>query len=468
MKTASIRTALIAAAIVAIGAFALLSIGGADAQQACVQTLAGNGAYSGTWDSTCLSENTPQGGDYYPTGTRYARFYTFTLSAPSTVTVELNSTTDPYLYVMQGKGKTGTILHYNDDVIPNQDTNSRISESLSAGDYTIEATTYDVEVTGSFTLTVSGLPTASTPTLTPTAGTGDNPTVTPTPTFTPSPTPTSTSGASTPVPSDVLNRLTALETRVATQQGVISTLDSKITALDSRVATLEAGAPNPTPSSNPCRIARPYGYQPSPENLHDFWDKRDNCLLEIQYALRVTDEARVEGFDGEHYHYGVVSYINDGQHSHYASVRVPYNHALYKYDPFVATNPNRTPWQAKLEVPTTGLYPSLWVNEYNPQTDEWNTVDSCFGAGSFLGSLFRTCSIEWTPVTGKTYSVVAILRRGFMESPFTLTYDLASESDSQGAQSQIVPTDLAPPQLQSLQRAIEDMRVEDADELGAE
>ena len=256
MNTASLRTALIAAIIVAIGAFALLSIGGATAQQACIQPLTGNGTFNGTWSSACLSENTPLGDYSYPTGTRYARFYTFTLGEPSTVTVELQSSTDTYMYLMQGKGKTGTILHYNDDIARNENTNSRISQSLSAGDYTIEATTYDVEQTGNFTLTVSGLPAASTPTITPTSGAGDAPTVTPT--HTPTATATSVSGqvpptitptpTQTSVPSNVLNRLTALETRAATQQGLIATMESKITALDSRVAALEADASTPTPT----------------------------------------------------------------------------------------------------------------------------------------------------------------------------------------------------------------------------
>ena len=271
MNTASLRTALIAAVIVAIGAFALFSIGSATAQQACIQPLTGNGTYNGTWDNTCLSENTPLGDYSYPTGTRYARFYTFTLSETSTVTVELQSSADTYVYLMQGKGKTGTILHYNDDITRNENTNSRISQSLSAGDYTIEATTYDVEQTGNFTLVVSGLPAASTPTITPTSGAGDAPTVTPThtptatatsvsgqvpptitPTSTATPTPTQTSG-----PSNVLNRLTALETRAATQQGLIATMESKIIALDGRVATLEADASKPMPTVTNTPTPRP-------------------------------------------------------------------------------------------------------------------------------------------------------------------------------------------------------------------
>ena len=246
MNFASVRTALIAAAIVAIGAFALLSIGGATAQQACIRHLDADGTYNGTWDNTCLSENTPLGDYNYPSGTRYARFYTFTLSTPSTVTIELNSSADTYLYLMQGTGKTGTVLNYNDDVTRNENPNSRISQSLSAGSYTIEATTYDVETAGSFTLTVSGLPDASTPTVMPTVGAEDTPTVTPT--MTPvsrQPTPTRTpTAARTTIPVNVLNRLSALETRTATQQGLIATMESELTALDSRVAALEAIVPD--------------------------------------------------------------------------------------------------------------------------------------------------------------------------------------------------------------------------------
>ncbi len=261
LNFAPVRTAIIIVALVALGAFALFSIGGATAQQACIQPLAGNGTVSGSWDNTCLSENTPLGDYNYPIGTRYARFYTFTLSAPSTVTMELRSSTDTYMYLMQGTGKTGTIQDYNDDVTRNENPNSRISQSLTADDFTIEATTYDVETTGSFTLTVSGLPDTSTPTATATTAVGDAPTATSTPisrqatpTFMPTRTATSTitpTPTQPPAPDNILNRLTALETRAATQQELISTMESKITALDSRVAALESGVSTPMPTATP-------------------------------------------------------------------------------------------------------------------------------------------------------------------------------------------------------------------------
>ena len=147
------------------------------------------------------------------------------------------------MYLMEGTGANGNVLHENDDVVSGN-TNSRISEALSAGDYTIEATTYGLETTGDFTLTVSGLQDAATPTATPTLALGE--TRTATPTFTPTPTITPTP-AQPSVAADVLNRLTALESLAVTQQELFSSLDAKITALDSRIAALEADASRPTP-----------------------------------------------------------------------------------------------------------------------------------------------------------------------------------------------------------------------------
>ena len=480
MNTASLRTALIAAVIVAIGAFALFSIGSATAQQACIQPLAGNGTVNGTWDNTCLSENTPLGSNYYPTGTRYARFYTFTLSKATTVTVELKSSADTYMYLMQGASKTGAILHYNDDITPSENTNSRISQSLSTGKYTIEATTYEVETTGSFTLTMSsGSPTTATPTITPTSASSNTPTVTPTATATPvprqakptvTPTPTATPTPTQPsVPADVLNRLTALETRTATQQGLIATMESKITALDSRIAALEANSSNSTPSSSSCRITRPASFR-LPVAFHDFWDKRDNCLIAnrdmkdvVEFPSFTSNGNHEHGysFSSNHSHSG-------GNHTHSASVSDPYSHSLLKYDAFTATNPNGTPWEATLTVPVGGLYPSLILQEYNPQTREWAVIKAEYTVippelAPYLSKQIKGIGLEWTPVTGRKYSVTATLRRGFTESPFSLTYDLASESDSQGAQAQIAPSALTQSQTESMLRAIEDMRLEESE-----
>ena len=80
------------------------------------------------------------------------------------------------------------------------------------------------------------------------------PTATPTPPPQPIATPMPTA---TPVPAavsdEVLNRLSAIESLLATLQGLFSALESKIAALDGRVAALEADAtrPAPTPTLTP-------------------------------------------------------------------------------------------------------------------------------------------------------------------------------------------------------------------------
>ena len=88
---------------------------------------------------------------------RYARYYSFTLTEGSDVTITLESSTDPYLYLREGAAKSGTAAHENDDIVVGTDTDSRIQATLVDGIYTIEATTYSAGETGSFTLTVSGL-----------------------------------------------------------------------------------------------------------------------------------------------------------------------------------------------------------------------------------------------------------------------------------------------------------------------
>ena len=94
--------------------------------------------------------------------------------------IDLVSATDPYLFLLQGAGSGGTVLNRDDD--GGDSLNSRISRSLSAGTYTVEATTYSSGATGSFTLTLQ-------------AGSGTTPTNTPTPTPTPTPDPGSVPAA---------------------------------------------------------------------------------------------------------------------------------------------------------------------------------------------------------------------------------------------------------------------------------
>ena len=109
-------------------------------------------ALEGTLDDTCLSEKPAEQG----AGSRYARFYTFELTQDRDVTVSLSSTEfDAYLYLLKGAGKDGDTVAKNDD-ISNSDKNSRIDEkALTAGVYTIEATTFEATTGGEFSLTLT-------------------------------------------------------------------------------------------------------------------------------------------------------------------------------------------------------------------------------------------------------------------------------------------------------------------------
>ena len=144
----------------------------------CIDEVTNSGSKDGSWDADCESVTSRRmiidigRGD----GPHYALYYTFTLTAPANVTVTLDSDDqDTFLYLLAGKGaNVGEIgaldmRHYNDDHGSHQDTDacandgtleeydSCITKSLAAGDYTLEATTYNSRVTGSFILTVSGI-----------------------------------------------------------------------------------------------------------------------------------------------------------------------------------------------------------------------------------------------------------------------------------------------------------------------
>ena len=72
----------------------------------------------------------------------YARFYSFTLSQQGDVQIDLVSDEDTYLYLLRGADANGSVVADNDDV-ESGNTDSRVTETLAPGTYTIEATTYD-------------------------------------------------------------------------------------------------------------------------------------------------------------------------------------------------------------------------------------------------------------------------------------------------------------------------------------
>ena len=69
--------------------------------------LPGTVTRSGTWASDCESSQSGRG---------YARYYSFSLSSNTEVTIELTSSVDTYLYLRQGDATSGAALHENDDI----------------------------------------------------------------------------------------------------------------------------------------------------------------------------------------------------------------------------------------------------------------------------------------------------------------------------------------------------------------
>ncbi len=119
----------------------------------CVEVVAADGSVAGAWAPDCESwRRTPAP----------ARFYTFSLDAPSKVTIDLRSSLDTFLYVRNGHAQRGEPMANDDD--GGDGLNSRISRVFPAGVYTIEATTYARKrSSGSFTLQIAGLDGASAP-----------------------------------------------------------------------------------------------------------------------------------------------------------------------------------------------------------------------------------------------------------------------------------------------------------------
>ena len=97
------------------------------------------------WEEQCESRNRPNDGEYY------ARFFTFNLRMEADVTITLESNPDAYLYLLEGDGQRGYVLLEDDDT---EGTNPRIRTTLQAGRYTVEATTYEIGVTGDFRIGV--------------------------------------------------------------------------------------------------------------------------------------------------------------------------------------------------------------------------------------------------------------------------------------------------------------------------
>lgn len=103
-----------------------------------------NQTKSDTWDANTIS--------MHHAGS-FAKYYTFSLAQTTLVTIDLESSEDTYLLLLNGDNSNTQILSQNDD--GGTGLNSRITITLNSGTYTIEATTFDSATIGNFTLRAS-------------------------------------------------------------------------------------------------------------------------------------------------------------------------------------------------------------------------------------------------------------------------------------------------------------------------
>jgi len=106
-----------------------------------VTTIGLGDTTSGSWDSSCRSSQRSG---------RYARFYSFALTAATTVRIDLEASEDSFLYLLRGAGTDGEPISSDDDGGDGSD--ARLTQRLEPGSYTIEATSYEAGKTGRFTL----------------------------------------------------------------------------------------------------------------------------------------------------------------------------------------------------------------------------------------------------------------------------------------------------------------------------
>ena len=109
----------------------------------CKTSVGVGSSLNSSWNIGCRSTHR----------TANAKYYTFTLNTARSVTIDLSASgSDTYLYLLSGNNINGSVITEVDDY--GASVNSRIVRSLSAGTYTIEATTFNDVPTGNFNLRI--------------------------------------------------------------------------------------------------------------------------------------------------------------------------------------------------------------------------------------------------------------------------------------------------------------------------
>jgi len=129
--------------LVSVLAIVLLTVSGSSASECVLESIALDSTIVGSWSTDCNA--THREGSY-------AKYYTFTVANDETVRIDLMSSVDTYLYLLQDANTSGSVINSDDD--GGEGFNSQISSALSAGTYTIEATTFNAGEIGDFNLSL--------------------------------------------------------------------------------------------------------------------------------------------------------------------------------------------------------------------------------------------------------------------------------------------------------------------------
>lgn len=117
-------------------------------------------AINSSWNNAdCVSARRTAAGRGYTNNK--VDFYTFTLTRTTTVHIDLVSSRDAYLYLINGLNTGGTAFRLSDDNGGYGSTDARIRARLPAGTYTVAATTRASGQTGSYRLRIANIPRAS-------------------------------------------------------------------------------------------------------------------------------------------------------------------------------------------------------------------------------------------------------------------------------------------------------------------
>ncbi|MCX7546290.1 Lcl domain-containing protein [Marinicella gelatinilytica] len=109
----------------------------------CNYNIGINSNNHGNWEAACTS---------LVHNSKYSKYYTFDLQETKLISIDLTSSVDTQMYLLEGSSGLGSLVEFDDDGGAGE--NAKIVTELTAGIYTVEATTNPILSLGSFYLSI--------------------------------------------------------------------------------------------------------------------------------------------------------------------------------------------------------------------------------------------------------------------------------------------------------------------------